>query len=196
MMRAPTWKAHGAIGVWKSQNGPGAAVRQCPVSGRLADSLSEEAAIWPRYLFEDVDVKFLVGMFLTAAFVPGFALAQGRGETNCKTVTVATSWSPDRVYEASLLEKNCNMGESLFYSLRMDALPQPGRRGWLVTGYELENDLDHPASPPAMKWATPRRLEIDVVTRTLAGSLERSVGDDLTVVRRYVPTERGAHPNY
>ena len=141
-------------------------------------------------------MKFLGMVLLTAAFVHGFSRAQEGDDTGCKTMTIATSWSPDRIYEASLIEKNCNQGESLFYSVRIDAKPRPGRRGWFVPGYELENDLVHPESPPAMTWATPRRLEIKVGTRTLAGSLELSAGDDLTVVRDYVPAARGAHPNF
>jgi hypothetical protein len=141
-------------------------------------------------------VKFCGLILLTAVGVSSSACTGQSVESNCSTATIATTWSPDRAYQASMLEKNCNMGESLFYSVRIDAKSPPLRRGWFVPGYELENDLVHPTTPPSMKWATDRRLEIDVATRTLAGSLELSSGDDLTVVRNYVPAERGAHPNY
>ena len=116
-------------------------------------------------------------------------------ESNCTTKSVAALWAPDRAYKATLLEKKCNLSESLFYSVRVDAYSPPLKTGWFVPGFELEND-QYPTGHPQLRWATPRRLEISVATRTMTGSLVENAGDDLTVVRTYTAHDPGAFPNY
>ena len=116
-------------------------------------------------------------------------------EPDCTTSVLSEAWSSDHAYKAAVLEKVCNLRESVFYSVRVDAPATPLSRGWFVPGFELENDT-YPKAVPLVRWAKPRELEIEVPTRTLAGTLVVSVGEDLTVVRRYAPTEPGAHPNW
>jgi hypothetical protein len=83
------------------------------------------------------------------------------------------------VYKATLLKKDRNLGETIFYSVRID---KPD--AWFLK-IELEED-PYPvqASEPAMKWDL-HKLEIDIPAQTLSGSIERREGD-LTVVRTYV----------
>jgi hypothetical protein len=116
-------------------------------------------------------------------------------ESNCKRTTVSELWAPDRAYKATLLKKSCNSGESLSYSIRIDAYAPPLPRAWFVPGVELEDD-SYPTGDPAFQWAGPRRLEVVVSTRVLTGSLTTHVGDDLTVIRTYKPREPQAFPNY
>jgi hypothetical protein len=116
-------------------------------------------------------------------------------EPNCETTSVSVRWAPDKAYKATLLRKSCNHDESLFYSVRIDAYSPPLGRAWFVPGYELEND-QYPEHPPIMRWSSPRQLEVVVVTRTMAGTIARHVGEDLTFARTYAPREPGAFPNY
>jgi hypothetical protein len=116
-------------------------------------------------------------------------------ESTCKTTSESVHWTQDRAYKATLLKKSCNLGETLFYSIRIDAYSPPLKRAWFVPAYELEND-DYPDRPPALQWTSPRRLEVAVSTRTTSGTITTNVGDDLTLVRIYRPREPGAFPNY
>ena len=104
-------------------------------------------------------------------------------ESNCTTTAVSNSWSSDRAYEATLLRKDCNRGETAFYSVRID---KP--RAWSLR-IEIEQDpYPAQASEPAMKWVS-NRLEIDVIAETLSGSIERREGD-LKVVRSYIRSKQ------
>ncbi len=46
-------------------------------------------------------------------------------EQYCKTTSTAESWAPDRAYKATVFKKDCNSGESIFYSVRVDAFSPP-----------------------------------------------------------------------
>lgn len=115
-------------------------------------------------------------------------------ESNCSTSPVSELWSEDRVYKATILMKDCNMGETIFYSVRVDAYPPPPRRGWF-TKREIDND-ERPSEPPAVRWEAPRTLLIEMKTRTLVGSMREHVGDDLTIVRVFAAQAPDAFPNY
>lgn len=116
-------------------------------------------------------------------------------ESNCRTQAISAHWSPDRAYKATLMEKNCNLGETIFYSVRIDANSPPLKSGWFVPGYELEDD-EYPTVRPTLSWAAERRLEIRAKTRTIHGTIILNTGDDLTVVRTYIAREPEAFPNY
>ncbi len=105
-------------------------------------------------------------------------------ESNCTTSSVSDLWSSDHTYQATLLKKDCNLSETIFYSVRIDKLASPSSRGWFFK-QEIEQD-PYPAQAlePAMKWDS-HRLQIDVPAETMSGSIERREGD-LTVVRSYV----------
>jgi hypothetical protein len=47
-----------------------------------------------------------------------------------------------------------------------------------------------------VRWSTARQLEITVQTRTLQGELQEHVGDDLTVIEIYKPSDPNAFPSY
>jgi hypothetical protein len=100
-------------------------------------------------------------------------------ESNCTTGPVSSSWSSDSAYKATLLRKDCNLSETVFYSVRID---KPG--AWFLM-VEIEED-PYPAQAfePAMKW-DPHKLQIDIPAEKFSGSIERREGD-LTVVRSYV----------
>jgi hypothetical protein len=102
---------------------------------------------------------------------------------NCKTSTLAELWTPsDHAYKATLLKKDCNLGESIFYSVRIDALSPPAERGW-YTIREIEGDAwPIPDAPPQVVWVAARQLEITMDTKALHGRLTEKI-DDLTVVR-------------
>jgi hypothetical protein len=85
------------------------------------------------------------------------------------------------------------MGETNFYSVRIDAdRPEPNG-GWF-TRRDLENDLDTPA-PPVLAWLSSSELEITSGTDKMSGVVVDYAGNDLKVIRRYVPsaapTEKG-----
>jgi hypothetical protein len=122
-------------------------------------------------------------------------------ESNCSSKSVAESWNEDRAFKATLIEKNCNAGETLFYSVRVDAHSPPLRNGWSIPGYELEGDETWPRKIPTLRWVTPGELEISVNTEAIGGTLTNTVhsayvgpsginhdpSDDFFVVRKYVP---------
>jgi hypothetical protein len=125
-------------------------------------------------------------------------------ESNCSSKPVAELGNEDRAFKATLIEKNCNAGETLFYSVRIDAHSPPLRNGWFIPGYELEGDETWPRQIPTLRWVTPRQLEILVKTEMVGGTITNRVpsayvgpsginhdpSDDLFVMRKYVP----AHP--
>jgi hypothetical protein len=99
-------------------------------------------------------------------------------ESNCATEPVSTLWTNDRAYKATLLKKDCNRSEPIFYSVRID---RPG--DWFLR-VEIEED-PYPAQAlePAMKWDS-HKLEIEIPAETFTGSIERHEGA-LTIVRTY-----------
>jgi hypothetical protein len=101
-------------------------------------------------------------------------------ESNCSTEPVSSSWSSDHVYKATLLRKNCNSSETVFYSVRIDK-PE----AWFFK-QDIERD-PWPAhtSEPIMKWDS-HKLEIGIPAQTLTGSIEQQREGDLTVVRAYI----------
>ena len=100
-------------------------------------------------------------------------------DSNCTTSPVSSSWSSDRAYKATLLRKDCNLGETVFYSVRID------KAGAWFLRVEIEED-PNPAqsSEPTMRWDS-HKLEVDIPAEAFSGSIERREGD-LTVVRSYV----------
>jgi hypothetical protein len=130
-------------------------------------------------------------------------------ESNCSSKPIGTFWNADRAFKATLLEKNCNAGETLFYSVRIDAYSPPLHGSWFVPGYQLEGDNDWPRTIPAVRWSTPRQLDVEVNTDSLAGSMTSLVhtsyvvgsggkidpSDDLRVVRKYLPKHQSPPAN-
>jgi hypothetical protein len=100
-------------------------------------------------------------------------------ESNCTTLQVSKSWSRDHAYNATLLRKECNLGETAFYSARI-AKPN----AWFLR-IEIEED-PYPAQAiePTMTWDL-HRLKIDIPAEKFTGSIERREGD-LTVVQSYI----------
>lgn len=117
-------------------------------------------------------------------------------EAYCETSSIAESWAPDRAYKATVFKKDCNLGESIFYSIRVDAFSPPERMAWF-TVRELENDA-WPAPPelPKVTWSAARQLEIVSGTKTLGGQLSELAGDNLTIIRIFSPLTPDAFPNY
>ena len=114
-------------------------------------------------------------------------------ESNCTTSQLSQSQSPDHVYNAALLEKNCNKGETWFYSVRIEAHSPPSQFAWVST-VDLDND-DPDRNRPVLAWSGKRRLEITAKTKTLVGELAYHAADDLTVVRKFLPASPNAFPN-
>ncbi len=118
-------------------------------------------------------------------------------EQYCKTSSTAESWAPDRAYKATVFKKDCNLGESIFYSVRVDAFSPPERGAWFTTR-ELEPGVVWPdqPQPPDLTWSTPRQLEITMTTTTLGGRLTEHVGGSLTIVRIFDAAKPAAFPNF
>jgi hypothetical protein len=124
-------------------------------------------------------------------------------ESNCSSKPVAESWNADHAFEATLIEKNCTAGETLTYSVRVDAHSPPLHGGWFVPGYGLESGDTGgwPRKIPILRWVTPRALEIVVNTGMIGGTITTVVhspyvdgsaikedpSDDLFVIRKYIP---------
>jgi hypothetical protein len=134
----------------------------------------------------------LLGVLALAAL--GAAFMTGGPAPACSTSTILEAWSPDRAYRASLLKKNCNKDESIFYSVRIEAHAPPLDRAWYSI-HELDSD-QYPIVAPTVKWPEGRQLKIVVETRTLKGELTVHTGSDLTIVKSYVPSNPDAFPNY
>jgi hypothetical protein len=113
-------------------------------------------------------------------------------ESNCSTSAVSETWSEDRFYKATTQLKDCNAGETQFYSVRVDA---GGPRGWFAI-YDVEDDEEHPGSPPDVHWDASRVLSITMKTGTLRGSIRRNVGDDLTVIQTYTAKTPNQFPYF
>jgi hypothetical protein len=108
-------------------------------------------------------------------------------ESNCTTKPIGSQWSGDRTYKSTLLKKDCNSGETTFYSVRIDKQTTASDRGWSLVE-DLEADpYPEDSAVPTMNWY-PHRLEISVRAKTLSGSvtyrLEPHEGD-LAIVRTY-----------
>jgi hypothetical protein len=115
-------------------------------------------------------------------------------ESNCTTSPASEIWSPDRAYKATLLVKDCNLSETIFYSIRVDAYSPPLSTGFFT--HEVIEDDERPSEPPTVRWDTPRKLAVEMKTRTLHGTVQRHSGDDLTIVRTYIARQPDAFPNY
>jgi hypothetical protein len=113
---------------------------------------------------------------------------------NCRVTSLSEIWAPDHAYKATLVKKDCNLGESIFYSVRIDAFSPPLRDAWFSTR-EIEDD-EYPAGPPDVRWSAERQLEITMPTRAMSGSVTDRAGDDLVVVRIYLASKPEAFPNY
>jgi hypothetical protein len=100
-------------------------------------------------------------------------------EANCYNSSEAELWSPERSYRATLLKKECGMGESTFSSVRIE--PRSG--GWF-TVRALENSTwPDKTLPPELKWNGPKELEITVITPKLSGRLVDQIRNGPTIVR-------------
>jgi hypothetical protein len=135
---------------------------------------------------------FIAVVGLTAYFTHWITLGP---EQYCKTSSLAEKWAPDHAYKATVFKKDCNLGESVFYSVRVDAFSPPERMAWFTTR-ELEADVLEPPRPPDLSWSNPRQLEITMTTTTLGGQLTEHVGDGLTIVRIFNATNPDAFPNF
>jgi hypothetical protein len=127
-------------------------------------------------------IAFIAALALTVVLTQRITIWLTAGpEQYCKTAATEESWAPDRTYKATVLKKDCNMGESISYSVRLDALSTPERREWF-TVRQLETDAPYPSSP-TLSWITPQQLEITMATGTLDGRLTEQVDDHLVVTR-------------
>jgi len=106
-------------------------------------------------------------------------------ERICTTASVTSLWSGDRAYEATLLKKDCNHEETIFYSVRIDKPHE-----WFMIQDVEEDGYPTPAVQPHLKWSA-HRLQIDIPARSLRGSYEHREGD-LSVVRSWVTRPQGS----
>jgi len=132
-------------------------------------------------------IKFVALVFAFALTIFLTSYISRLPESHCATGAISSLWSSDQVYKATLLRKDCNLGETVFYSVRID---KPG--GWFLR-VEIEED-PNPAqsSEPTMRWDS-HKLEVDIPAEAFSGSLERREGD-LTVVRSYIHPKPNPSP--
>lgn len=116
------------------------------------------------------------------------------GAEKCELSTLETEFSADKMYKATLLRRNCNLGEPVTYFVRLDYIGSESGSGWSIPGFELEND-EYSYVNPELHWINQRKLEVLVHTRTLGGHLTRNIGADLIFVRSYAPKEPQSFPN-
>jgi hypothetical protein len=122
----------------------------------------------------------LVGAFAVTIYVTSYI--SRLPDSDCVTGPVSEMWSSDHKYEATLLRKDCNRGETFFYSVRIDK-PGPGGGWFLIEGIQTD-PYPEVSALPVMKW-TAHRLEIEITAKVLSGEFDKRVGD-LTLTRRYV----------
>lgn len=107
-------------------------------------------------------------------------------ESNCTMAEVAHLSSNDDAYSAALRKKVCNLGETYFYSVRIDKSQTPADRGWFLI-QDIEQD-PYPAQPPepALSWDS-HKLKIEISAEKLSGSIEYqpNPSSDFTVLRSY-----------
>jgi hypothetical protein len=115
-------------------------------------------------------------------------------ESTCSTKPISGTWAQDRAYKATLLRKDCNLSETIFYAVRIDAFSPLLRHAWFTI--EEIGDDERPPAPPTLRWTGAQNLAIEMVTKTLRGSLVRNVGQDLTTSVTYVARLPMAFPNY
>ena len=53
-------------------------------------------------------------------------------ESNCTTAEISHLSSSDQAYKATLLKKGCNVGETHFFSVKIDKSPTLTDRGWFL----------------------------------------------------------------
>lgn len=112
----------------------------------------------------------------------------------CKLEIVGRYASDDKVDMATLLRRDCDLGEHITYFLRMDiAARDPMRSGWW-SAFELQNDV-YPKRHPTVEWTGIHTVQVTVSTRTLQGRVISNAGYDIEIVRIYEPREPGAFPN-
>jgi hypothetical protein len=102
-------------------------------------------------------------------------------ESNCVTGPISAIWSSDHLYKATLLKKDCDDGETVFFSVRIDK-PNTPTGGWFFV--QLVEEDPESFTPPIIKWAS-HKLEIEIPAEMMTGSIERRIGD-LTIARLYV----------
>jgi hypothetical protein len=129
-----------------------------------------------------VKASLLVGAFAMTIYVTSYV--SRLPESNCDTAPVTHIWSSDHKYEATLLRKDCNRGETLFYSVRIDKPDPNPLGGWFLIEDIQTDPYPNISALPVMKW-TAHRLEIEIAAHALSGEFDRREGD-LTVTRRYV----------
>jgi hypothetical protein len=112
--------------------------------------------------------------------------------SNCSTKPISETWAQDRAYKATLLVRDCNMEETIFYTVRVDAFSPPLRNAWF-TIEEIDDD-ECPDAPPVVHWDGPRTLVSEMRTKTLRGSLVRNIGQDL-IMRITYARSSNAFPN-
>jgi hypothetical protein len=159
----------------------------------LERSVMVSKAVWA--LVVTIAIGF--GAIFVGLIVVALTYVAALPESNCHTSTLSETWSADRAYQAAIQVKDCNAGQTQFYSVRVHAhsVPQLPHGGWFAT-YEVQDDEDNPYGPPEVHWETPRVLSIDMKTRTLRGSIRQNAGDDLTVVETYTARAPDQFPSF
>jgi hypothetical protein len=155
-----------------------------------SDATMTKAGATRRLPFRLAGLLVLIGLLLGTAYVTSYFARLP--ESNCSTSPISEAWAEDHAYKATLLEKQCNKWETIFYSVRVDAYSPPLRRAWFTI--EQVEDDERPVAP-VVRWEMRRALLIEMQTRTLSGTIQRHVGDDLTIVRRFQAREPNAFPN-
>jgi hypothetical protein len=141
-------------------------------------------------------LKFVILMSAFALTIYLTSYISRLPESNCTSGSVLSSWSSDHTYKATLLKKDCNQGETIFYSVRIDKVTPTRINGVPMGGWFLVEDIEEDPYPtaalqPAIKW-TAHRLQIDIPARTFSGSYQHREGD-LTLVRSYIAEERNSN---
>lgn len=125
----------------------------------------------------------LIAAFTLAIYVTSYVARLP--DSDCVTQPVSQAWSGDHMYQATLLRKNCRRGEYFSYSVRVDK-PNTPTGGWFVIDTIARDGEENPVPPPpAMNW-TGHRLNIEIRSQKLSGSITHHEGD-LTLVRSYIP---------
>ncbi len=132
-------------------------------------------------------------LFLVAIICFAWWLGGVSPDTFCTLGSDTETDSNDRAYGATLLFKRCDIPVTLFYSVRIAAFHSPLQHGWFSV-LPIDNDW-RPKTPPVLHWDAPRLLTITVSTRTLSGSTQRHMGNDLVVKFDYIARSPTAFPN-
>lgn len=130
-------------------------------------------------------VTFLVFLVIGAGIIVYFYVDHLLS-VPCIVTAIDETASPGKEFVATVLQRDCDLGASIDYSVHVQRRATPQSRGWIVTA-PVESDV-YPNRParPTVRWNDSAVVEIIIPTNTLSGSYDRRL-NGITITWKYVP---------